>query len=75
MMESMQCTGPWAGSFLMFFWIAVLFAVVFVGRWLLVTRKRDPSIPESALEAVDRRYANGEIDEETHKRMKHNIES
>ena len=62
--------GPFAGAIMLLFWIGVVLSIAMALRWVL-TRPSAAVDPqrESAHEMVDRRFANGEIDAETHQKM------
>ena len=82
--------GPWMrdwgyhmGFFsftLMFlFWIAVIVAILFLIRWLVVStrhhRDREAKPTDSALEILKIRYAKGEIDKEEFEQKKRDLET
>jgi putative membrane protein len=49
------------------FWIAVILAIIFLIRWLLIStarKDRGPGAQDSAFEILRMRYAKGEIDKE-----------
>ncbi len=49
------------------FWIAVIVAILFLIRWLMVStshRNREARLKDSALEVLRMRYAKGEINKE-----------
>ena len=54
--------------FMMFlFWAAILVAIIFLIRWLILTSRRPPmpsTHEESALDIAKKRYARGEINKE-----------
>jgi len=53
--------------FFILFWILLIAGVVIVIRWLLRSKA------ESPLEILQRRYARGEIDQETYARMRREL--
>ncbi len=68
--------GMWFFSIL--FWVLIIAGVVFITKWFL-ERNRDKvasaANEESALDILKKRYARGEIDQETFEQMKKEIES
>jgi len=63
--------GMWFFSLL--FWIFIIAGAVFIVRWL-TERNNDSSPPtESTLEVLKKRYARGEIDQDTFEQMKRDI--
>jgi len=68
--------GMWFFSIL--FWVLIIAGVVFITKWFLERNrnKNSSGISEkSALDILKRRYAKGEIDQETFEQMKKDIES
>lgn len=59
------------GGFMWIIW--PLFIAVIVWLVLVISRRDRSSEPSSAREILDRRYANGEIDEKTYDRMKRDL--
>ena len=81
--------GPWMGGWgyhmgffsfiLMFlFWIAVIVAILFLIRWLVVSTRnckdRKAGSTDSALENLKIRYAKGEINKEEFEQKKRDLE-
>lgn len=64
--------GMWVFSIL--FWVLIIAGVVFITKWFLERNKEAPSANESALDILKKRYARGEIDQETFELMKKEIE-
>lgn len=61
----------WLG--MLMFWIAVIFFIALVVKWLLQQGRSDPGGPaqgESALEILKKRYARGEINKEEFEQKK-----
>ncbi|HFD86388.1 MAG TPA: SHOCT domain-containing protein [Gammaproteobacteria bacterium] len=68
--------GMWLFSIL--FWVLIIAGVVFITKWFLArNQNRQESVisEESALDILKKRYAKGEIDQETFEQMKKEIES
>jgi len=64
----MGWAGPW---FMWIFWIALLLLVIVGIRWLIADGARGRGGAREDAEAIlHRRYASGEIDEETYRRMR-----
>ena len=64
--------------FMMFlFWAAILVAIIFLIRWLILTSRR-PTMPstreESALDIAKKRYARGEINKEEFEALRQDIQ-
>lgn len=62
------------GLLSLLFWVVVIAGVVLIVRWL--TARDGPGLsspPASALDILNRRYAKGEIDQETYLSMKRDI--
>jgi putative membrane protein len=58
------------------FWVALIVAVIFLVRWLLLStgsRGREPLREESPLEILKRRYARGEIDKQEFEEKKKDL--
>ena len=73
----MDDTWGWGGGYLtIIFWI-VLFALVMLMIWYLFKRNRRPGTTtrESPRETLDRRYAEGKIDEDEYRRRKEELQS
>ena len=68
---------PWFGMiFMMLFWIAVIIAIIFLIRGLILsTRSKIPRVCEgnSALEILRTRYAKGEINKEEFEEKKRDL--
>ena len=74
--------GSWGGWLIMFIsmilWVGLLAVIlVLAARWL---RRRpysgaEPVHPQSAMETLEQRYARGEIDEATFRRMRDELQS
>ena len=68
---------PWFGMiFMMLFWIAVIIAIIFLIRWLILsTRSKSPGLAEGnpALEILKTRYAKGEINKEEFEEKKRDL--
>ena len=62
--------GMWPLS--IFFWILIIAGVVFIIRWL-IEGKEASNLNESALDILKKRYARGEIDQDTFEQMKSDI--
>ena len=68
--------GMWFFSIL--FWVLIIAGVIFMTKWFLESnRKKDGSEinEKTALDILKKRYARGEIDQETFEQMKKDIES
>lgn len=65
--------GMWFFSLL--FWILIIAGAVFIVRWLMERNRKVSSPAESALDVLKKRYARGEIDQDTFERMKRNIDN
>ncbi len=68
--------GMWFFSIL--FWVLIIGAVVFMTKWLLQREQNEDGSginQESALDILQKRYAKGEIDQETFEQMKKHIEA
>ena len=63
--------GMWPLSIL--FWILIIAGVVLIIRWLM-EGKEASNLNESALDILKKRYARGEIDQDTFEQMKRDIE-
>jgi putative membrane protein len=67
----------WFGTVIMVaFWIAVIVAVVFLIRWLIVTPRAGGHLErqeDSPLEILKRRYARGEINKEEFEEKKKDL--
>ena len=61
--------GMW--FFPLLFWILVIAGAVFIVRWL---RERGQEQKESPLDILKKRYASGEIDQDTFEQMKKDIQ-
>jgi putative membrane protein len=77
-------SGDWGGGWMGFggglamllFWGLAIFLLVVLVRWAVSrTDKPEPPGAAGALEILQRRYANGEIDEPTYQRMKAELEA
>ncbi len=58
------------------FWIAVIIAIIFLIRWLLLStgrRGREPSGEESPLDILKKRYARGEINKQEFEEKKRDL--
>ena len=58
------------------FWVALIVAVIFLVRWLLLStggRGREPLREESPLEILKKRYARGEIDKQEFEEKKRDL--
>ena len=58
------------------FWVALIVAVIFLVRWLLLStggRSREPLGEESPLEILKKRYARGEIDKQEFEEKKKDL--
>ncbi len=64
--------GMWFFSLL--FWILIIAGAVFIVRWLMERNRKVSSPTESALDVLKKRYARGEIDQDTFERMKRDID-
>lgn len=64
--------GMWPFSIL--FWILIIAGVVFIIRWLM-EGKEASTLNESALDILKKRYAHGEIDQDTFEQIKRDIDS
>jgi putative membrane protein len=65
------------GIFMIIFWVAVIVAIVFLIRWLLVASRTGAHGPvhggESALDILKKRYARGEIDKQEFEEKKREL--
>ncbi len=61
------------GLLMIVFWVAVIAGIVLLVRWLVGQREHKQP-PDTPLEILKRRYARGEIDQETFQRMKQELE-
>ncbi|VAV97665.1 hypothetical protein MNBD_ALPHA02-1749 [hydrothermal vent metagenome] len=61
----------------MLFWILIIAGVVLFVRWIIgSTQGNSQNVSQdSPLAILKRRYANGEVDQETYERMKKELES
>ena len=61
----------------LFFWILIITGIVFLVRWIIgSTRDNSQDVSQdSPLAILKRRYASGEVDQETYERMKKELES
>jgi len=57
----------------LFFWILIIAGIVFLVRWLMGSPRNDTR--ENPLDILNRRYARGDIDQETFRQMKKDLES
>jgi len=57
------------------FWILVILGIVYILRQVRSSNSNTSSPPESPRSILDARFARGEIDEETYKRMKEHLKS
>lgn len=59
------------------FWFFIIIAIVLLVRWLMKSPDTEGKRheKESALDIVNKRYANGEIDRETYMRIKKDLET
>jgi len=64
--------GMWFFSIL--FWVLIIAGVVFITKWFLERNKKTAPVNETALDVLKKRYAKGEIDQETFEQMKKEIE-
>lgn len=64
--------GIWFFSIL--FWVLIIAGVAFITKWFLERNNKAPSVNESALDILKKRYAKGEIDRETFDQMKKDID-
>lgn len=70
----------WAGGwFMSLFWIAI-FVLILAGIWALLRREKDPRpkggpSDANAEEILKRRFARGEIDEDTFRRIRDELRS
>lgn len=77
MMDAMN-GGPgdwWMGGMLILsilFWIVIIAGVLFMLKWLM-RRDKQLSPSESPIAILEKRYAEGEIDQETFERMKNDM--
>jgi putative membrane protein len=58
------------------FWVALIIAVIFLVRWLLLStgsRGREPLREEPPLEILKKRYAKGEIDKQEFEEKKKDL--
>ncbi len=65
----------WAGGVLMWiFWLALLLLVLAAIRWFFAGGDRETRAgPDDPLAILERRYAAGEIDQETFRRMREEL--
>ncbi len=64
----------WLGMILMAaFWIAVVIAIIFLIRWLILTGGRPRPSEDSALDILKKRYARGEINKEEFEEKKRDL--
>lgn len=65
----------WTGSaFMWIFWLALLLLVFAAIRWLSAGKDRETRAgPDDPLSILERRYAAGEIDQETFRRMREEL--
>ena len=66
----------WFGPILMIiFWIAIILAIIFLIRWLVVSARGSHSCKseDSALEILKKRYARGEISKEEFEEKKKDL--
>ena len=55
----------------MFFWLLIIAGIIFLIRWLAGNKQTDSQ--EKPLDILKRRYASGEIDQETYERIKKDL--
>lgn len=73
----------WYGAFIGFsmmvlFWGGIIAALIWVGKSIFQSERkggRNSEERSEALAVLDRRYASGEIDQETYKEMKRDLKS
>jgi putative membrane protein len=65
--------GMWFFSLL--FWILIIAGLALIVRWLVERNRKGSSPTESALDVLKKRYARGEIDQDTFEQMKRNIDN
>jgi putative membrane protein len=68
--------GPFMGIFMLIFWGLVIYAVI---RFVRATRQNNQETPvsqnrETSLDILNKRYANGEIDQKEYLRIKKDLE-
>lgn len=76
--DHMNGAWSWVGGAMMILWIVLLLLAIFaLATWLIRGRESSGSggVDESARSILDRRYAEGEIDEETYRRMRDGMSS
>lgn len=66
----MGCGMPF---FVWFFWILIIVGIVFLVRWFMGNKADD--VQERPLGILKKRYARGDIDQETYERIKKELES
>jgi len=81
MMDGIGINHGWGMSGGMWFWTILFWIVVILGIVYIVGQVRSPKSnstspppPETPRSILDARYARGEIDEDTYKRMKEQLE-
>jgi putative membrane protein len=68
----------WSGGiFMILFWVAVIVAVIFLIRWLVVSSRSGGQAPthggDTALDILRKRYARGEIDKQEFEEKKKDL--
>lgn len=64
--------GMWGGGMMFIFWLIVIVLLALAVWWLVGSSRRGGA---QAREILDRRFANGEIDEQEYKRRKDALDS
>lgn len=65
---------PWLWSAIVIaFWIAVIVAVVFLIRWLILSTKNRNQASDPSLDILKTRYARGEIDKKEFEEKKRDL--
>jgi len=62
------------GGWMWIFWIAVLFGIIFLIKWIVQqSKENEPRVKEDALEILKKRYAKGEINQEEFEQKKKDL--
>ncbi|WP_027853236.1 SHOCT domain-containing protein [Marinobacterium litorale] len=62
------------GIHMLFFWLLIILAIAALVKWLSGGGSKDTDPTRDALDVLNERYARGEIDRETYREMKDELQ-